>query len=134
MLKRYYMTVKGDEKDIQALWHSILRMPFHKKDYEEDFGALWFKGMRSDWFPCMLMGRYGHFKYEGNMIEAEQVKSVFKHFTNNLKYQSFYLDNANVKKDEIGIYFRCKENHNQYDILEILKCYGLNQYYVQELK
>ena len=134
MLKRYLITVKGDDKNIHALWHSILRLSFHREDYKNEFGDLCFKGMRSNWFPIILIGRYGHFQAEGNMVEAEKVREVFKHFSTNLKYHSFYLDNAYTKMGEVNIYLRCKEEHNQYDILEILKCYGLNQYYVQELK
>ena len=79
MLKKYYMQVPGTKEELQPLWHSLLRMPFHKKDYEKEFEDLWYKGMRTDWFPCMLMGRYGQLKYENNIVEAEKVKAFHKY-------------------------------------------------------
>ena len=134
MLKKYYMQVPGTKEELQPLWHSLLRMPFHKKDYEKEFEDLWYKGMRVDWFPCMLMGRYGQLKYENNMVEAEKVKALFKRFSSDLKYRSIYIDNAEYVNGKIRIFLRCKEEHNKYDILDIFACYNVRTYYIEELK
>ena len=134
MLRKYWLKVNGYERDMDMLWYSLNNMPKHRKEYKEEFEDLCFKGMRSNWFPCVLIGFYGYLEYDDKMKEAEKARSLFKYFSDNEKYRSIYIDDAIVTHDGIEIICRCKGNIQDYNISKIFSLCGVNAYSMRDLE
>ena len=142
MLNKYAMQIEAPKntqdsvfhKDLHKLWNSVLRVTFQKELHKKEFGKYYFKGMRETWFPLILLNLYDLLVQEGQIEEAENVIEYFKSLSNNLDYYSFYIDNGYVKGNQVVIFIRCKGEYRNYPISDILKCYNLNGFKIQEIK
>lgn len=142
MLNRYAMQIESPNhiqdnvfhKDLHKLWNSILRVTFQKELHKKELGNYYFKGMRENWFPLILLNLCDLLIQEGKNDEAETVIEYFKSLLNNSDYHSFYIDNGYVTNNQIVVFIRCKGEYRNYPILDILKYYNLNTFRIQEIK
>ncbi len=138
MLKKYLIKIKNPYKekninanmhnfnrDFHSLWNSLFRITWHKSDFKKELGSFYFSGMRENWFPLILLGKYGELCYYNDFEKANEILEYFKILSNNEKMHSFYIDSASTTLHEITLVIKCKGNYDEFPILEIFNCFSI---------
>lgn len=112
MLNRYILTVQGSKNDIQDLEAGIRDMYYHKVRYKDEFGHLYFFGMRKNWFPLVILDKY--IARHGIKAHQERIDCgvLFMSLLQDPNSRSFYLDKCEVIKENstLKIYYRANDN------------------------
>lgn len=139
MLKRYFIQIEapnnksGFDKDLNILWNSVIRLPIMKRNHLSELKSIYFRGMRENWFPLVLLNLYDLLLCEGKKEEADKILRYFKELCQNSDLFSFYLDNGRYN-NEIGIFLRCEGDSRNYPILDILECFNIHSFRIQEIQ
>lgn len=112
MLNKYVLTVQGDKIDIQDLEAGIRDMYHNKVRHKQEFGHLYFFGMRKNWFPLVILDKYTARHGKKALEERINCGVLFMALLQDLDTYSFYLDKYEVVKPNstLRIYFRAKHN------------------------
>ena len=112
MLKKYVLTVHGAKNDIQDLEAGIRDMYYHKVRYKDEFGHLYFFGMRKNWFPLVILDKY--VARHGIKAHDERINSavIFMALLQDPNTRSFYLDKYEVVKSNstLRVYYRANDS------------------------
>ena len=98
MLKKYILTVQGDKNDLQDLEAGIRDMYFNKVRHKDEFGHLYFFGMRKNWFPLVILDKYVVRHGKKAMEERLECGVLFMNLLHDSSIHSFYLDKCEVVK------------------------------------
>ena len=147
VLKKYLIQIKPSkesldktnrifvfDKDLHTLWNSVLRLPFMKKNHLPELEGVYFKGMRENWFPLILLNLYDLLMYDNKKDEADEVLDYFKSLCDNPNLFSFYIDDGYISKDAINLVIRCDGHYRDFHILDILNYYNITSFRIQEIK
>ena len=132
MLNKYVLTVHGDKNDIQDLEAGIRDMYHNKVRHKQEFGHLYFFGMRKNWFPLMILDKYTVRHGKKALEERINCATLLMAMLQDPDVYSFYLDKYEVVKPNstLRLYYRAK--HNQKMILHrIMYLFNL-QYRIDE--
>ena len=112
MLNKYVLTVQGNKIDIQDLQVGIRDMYHNKVRHKQEFGHLYFFGMRKNWFPLVLLDKYTVRHGQKALEERIAIGVLFMSLLNDANSYSFYLDKYEVVKPNsiIRIHYRAKHN------------------------
>ena len=113
MLNKYVLTVHGAKNDIQDLEAGIRDMYYNKVRYKDEFGHLYFFGMRKNWFPLVILDKY----VARHGIKAHQERLdcgvLFMALLHDSDTCSFYLDSYEVVKPNSTLRICYRAKHNQ---------------------
>ncbi len=133
MLKKYVLTVKGEKNDIQDLQAGIRDMYFNKVRHKDEFGHLYFFGMRKNWFPLVLLDKY--VARHGKKAHDERIDCavIFMALLQDSSVRSFYLDKCEVLKPNstLRLYYRSNDSQKM-AIHRIMTLFNL-QFRIDEL-
>ena len=112
MLNRYILTVQGSKNDIQDLEAGIRDMYYNKVRHKDEFGHLYFFGMRKNWFPLVILDKY--VARHGIKAHDERINSavIFMALLQDSNTRSFYLDKYEVVKSNstLRVYYRANDS------------------------
>ena len=112
MLNKYVLTVHGAKNDIQDLEAGIRDMYYNKVRHKQEFGHLYFFGMRKNWFPLVILDKYVARHGKKAMEERLDCGVLFMTLLSEPETYSFYLDKCEVitANSTLKIYYRAKDN------------------------
>lgn len=127
MLNKYVLTVKGNRNDLIDLEVGLKNMYYNKVMHQQEFGHLYFFGMRKNWFPLIMLHKYTARHGQKSLEKRISCGVLFMAFLQDPALRSFYIDKYDVIKYDdytLKIYYRAK-NHQGSTICKILELYNL---------
>lgn len=133
MLNKYVLTVQGNKVDIADLRTSIFQMNYNKVMHRPEFGKKYFFGMRRNWFPLILLGKYTINHGKKSAEERINIAILFMSMLETDSCHSFYLDDATENNTtSLKIYYRSKDNQ-KLAISRIMSVFNL-KYRIDDVK
>lgn len=113
MLNKYILTVHGTKNDIQDLEAGIRDMYYNKVRHKDEFGHLYFFGMRKNWFPLVILDKY--VARHGKKAHDERIECgvLFMSLLQDSDVCSFYLDKYEVIRENTTLRISYRAKHNQ---------------------